>query len=67
MRQMVHASGRPMYEIATIAGFRHVAKFSSLVNASIVPDSNVNVRRLNAIADAVGLPRTEVFIDQAVR
>lgn len=59
----VRASGHPIYRLALTAGIVHTSKFSALVTATSVPDTEKNRSRLSRIASAVGFDPALVFLD----
>jgi hypothetical protein len=63
LRQIIRASNRLSWQIALAAGIRHYPKFSELINAETVPATQINIDRLNRIADAVGFDRSLLFVD----
>ncbi len=61
----IRATRRPIWSLATLAGFLHVNKFSGLINSTSVPDTDINRERLYKIADCVGFDKTQIFLDGA--
>ena len=62
-RDAVRGCGRLGCEIAVRVGIRHFSKFSTLTNASSVPDTRENITTMERIADAIGFDRSQIFMD----
>jgi hypothetical protein len=58
----VRASGKPLWVLATSAGFCHYAAFSKLIHAREVPATPVTLGRLFRLADLIGFDRSSVFL-----
>jgi hypothetical protein len=65
LRRVEH-SGRPKSCLQRLAGFPHYATFFEVLRAEKVAATPLNVQRLERVADAVGFPRDEIFLDEAV-
>ena len=63
LREAVLACGTPGYILATTIGFAHHSKFSVLINAESIPASTANIEWLERIAEAVGFPKSRLFVD----
>ena len=59
----VYATGRPLWQMAYEAGFLYPSRFSMLIHAEEVPDTEFNVECLERIADVVGFDRSQLFLD----
>jgi len=59
------ASGRPSWLLAVQLGLTHPTVLSGLVCADSVPDTPINIERLERIADAIGFDRSQLFLDGA--
>lgn len=62
----VRECGRPAWQVATVAGLVHPATLGALVRARSVPDTPLNIGRLQRIAAAVGF-EGEIFLDECER
>jgi plasmid maintenance system antidote protein VapI len=52
----------PGHRLALVLGIHH-SKLSALINANAVPATDVNIERLERIANAVGFPKTQLFLN----
>ena len=71
-RQLLEAVDRSVLTkqlIAVAAGFPNYPEFYETLRATTVPATPLTVTRLERVADAVGFPREEIFLDgpQAVQ
>jgi hypothetical protein len=57
----VRASDLPNYQIALLAGFRHPQRFSSLLHATVVPDTTRT--QFEAVAKLVDFPPDQIFLE----
>jgi hypothetical protein len=62
----VYSGSTPLGRMARIAGFPRYQGFWILLRAASVPATKLNVRRLERIAAAVGLPREQIFLDEQI-
>jgi hypothetical protein len=60
----VERSGHTKRTLATVAGFPHYIYFYLTLREDIVRASPLLVTRLQRVADAVGFPRDEIFLDE---
>ena len=67
LRRSVERSGRPKSTLAFVAGFPHYTHFYELLREATVVATPLTIERLNPVADAVGFPRDEIFLDEATR
>jgi len=56
------ACGQPQWKLVTLAGLTHQSQFSALICAKTIPATDVNIERLQRIADAVKFPREQLFL-----
>ena len=63
----VDRSGKTKQTIAFFAGFPNYPKFYETLRAAQLPATPLIVERLQRVADAVGFPRDEIFLDEATR
>jgi len=63
-RDSVRACGFPLWRLARDLGYVHYPKFSTLVNARVIPDTPTKVGRLCQIADAVGFDKNALFLPE---
>jgi hypothetical protein len=61
-RPTVYSRG-PLWKLSNELGFRHVARFSHLINAKYVKGTPMSIGDLFKIADAVGFDRRLLFLD----
>jgi hypothetical protein len=62
----VRTSGFPIYRITTIVGATHPALISRLIGSDSVPASDINIERLERIAEIVGYDKAQIFLDGGV-
>jgi hypothetical protein len=62
LRATVRSSGRRIWQIAALAGLLHPSKASSLIQARSIPATQLNIQRLERIADSVGFDRDRIFL-----
>jgi hypothetical protein len=58
----VRGCGIPSFQIAINAGIAHQTAFSKLILAESVPDTELQVNRLERIAEIVGFDRDQLFV-----
>lgn len=63
----VERSGLHRTRLALVAGWRHYTDFFETLREPHVRATPTTVRRLQRVADAVGFPRDEIFLDGAGR
>ena len=63
----VERSSQTKSRIAAIAGWLHYTDFYEALRAERVRATPLMVTRLHRVADAVGFPRDEVFLDEGSR
>ncbi|MEO8681635.1 MAG: hypothetical protein ABI665_21495 [Vicinamibacterales bacterium] len=63
----VERSGKPKSRIAFAAGFPHYVTFYLVLREEKVVATPRLTTRLQLVADAVGFPRDEIFLDEAGR
>jgi hypothetical protein len=61
----VDRSGKIKSRIAFAAGWPHYIHFYETLRAGTVVATPLMVERLERVADAVGFPRDEIFLDEA--
>jgi hypothetical protein len=66
LRDAYKASRRSSLELSLVAGFPHHSHFSYAINATRIKDSPVVRQRLERLADALGFPRDEIYLPEAV-
>lgn len=60
----VTRSGVSKHSIAVIAGFPVYTTFFQALHADRVPGTPLMVARLERVAEAVGFPKDEIFLDE---
>ena len=50
--------------LAMRAGFPHQSGFSALIRADVVPTTPLIVERLGRVADLLGFPKDQIFVDE---
>jgi hypothetical protein len=63
--ECVRASGIPQSRLALIAGFPHYTQFYEALRADRLRGTPLLVERLERLADAIGFPCDEIFLDHA--
>ena len=63
----VDRSDTPKQVLMLVAGFPNYPEFYETLRQTTVPATPLLVLRLQRIADAVGFPRDEIFLDEATR
>jgi hypothetical protein len=63
----VERSGKQKAALATAAGYPYYTSFFDTLHAERVAATHLNITRLERVADLVGFPRDEIFLDDAVR
>lgn len=56
------ASGRPQWQLMLLAGIPHQSTFSTLICAETIPATPTNIAHLHRIADAIGFPKSNLFL-----
>lgn len=56
--------GLRLWKLALVAGLPHQSRLSSLLSADSVPATATTLRQLHRIADAVGFPKSQLFLGQ---
>jgi len=64
--QQVERSDRPKCGLQRIGGWPHYVTFFQVLHAETVSATPLTVQRLQRVADAVGFPRAEIFLAEAV-
>jgi hypothetical protein len=59
----VRYCGRPGWLVGVEAGLTHQTVLSNLIRADTVPDSPLQIQRLQRIAEVVGFDREQLFVD----
>lgn len=59
----VRYCGRPGWLVGVEAGLTHQTILSQLITADSVPDTPLQIQRLQRIADVVGFDRSRLFLD----
>jgi len=59
----VRSYGVPGWQVAHMAGLNHQTILSSLIRSNEVPNTAINIERLERIAAVVGFPREDLFLD----
>ena len=59
--------GRPFWLLAIRAGFNHTSRLSFLINAASVPKTDCNIAALRRVAEVVGFPAEQLFLDEVPR
>lgn len=67
LRRCVRRSGTSSVRLATVAGFSHKQALYFVLREERISATPLTVARLERIADAVGFPRDEIFLDEAAR
>lgn len=60
-------NGRQFWQLAIQAGFTHPSRLSYLINAADVPKTDCNINALRSIAEVVGFPAEQLFLDEVPR
>jgi hypothetical protein len=60
----VRADGRPIWLLTHLAGFSQITVLSSLLHAPVVIATPLVVERLRRLADAVGFPPDQIFLNE---
>ncbi len=63
----IDRSGLKKKALAKVGGWPHFTTFHDIFKAGIVAATPLTVTRLERVADAVGFPRDEIFLDEASR
>ncbi len=66
LHQHIVRSGTRPLSLAAVAGFRHYYEFLNAVRSTSVVASPKNIERLHRVADALGYPRDEIFLDGGI-
>ena len=59
----VKRSGRSIMRLVALAGFSHYPDYYVVLHSERVPATPLRIAQLHRLADAVGFPRDEVFLD----
>ena len=59
----VERSGKTKHTIALVAGFPNYPEFYETLRCEKVIATPLTIRRLQCVADAVGFPKDEIFLD----
>jgi hypothetical protein len=62
----VARSSRRKTELATIGGWPHAVTLHNVMRAGRIAATPSAITRLERVADAIGFPRDEIFLDEAV-
>jgi hypothetical protein len=60
-------SGLKKKALATVGGWPHYTTFHDILRGGLVAATPLTVTRLQRVADAVGFPRDEIFLDVVSR
>lgn len=60
----IERSGLKKSALCVHAGWPHYTTFHDLLKAGVVAATPLTVERLGRVADAVGFPRDEIFLDE---
>ena len=63
----IERSGHPKRALALVAGFPHYIYLYLAFRDGQVRATPLLVQRLRSVADAVGFPKDEIFLDEAAR
>jgi hypothetical protein len=61
----VNDSGKTKQVIALVAGFPNYPEFYETLRQERVPGTPRTIKRLERVAEAVGFPKDEIFLDEA--
>ena len=67
LRRRLDQSGKTKQSVAFIAGFPNYPGFYETLRAERVPATKLTVQRLQSVADAIGFPRDEIFLERCER
>jgi hypothetical protein len=67
LRRTIRRSGKKSVDLAVVAGFPHKQTLSLVLREERVPATPLLVVRLTRLADAVGFPREDIFLPEAMR
>jgi len=67
LRRRVEQSGKPKLLLASLAGFSQYTQFFESIRSERVPTTPLMIQRLERVADMVGFPQSEIFLDEAAR
>lgn len=67
LRDCVDSSSTRKTSLSVAAGFTQYASFFETLRADSVRATPLTVTRLQRVADAVGFPRDEIFVDEVTR
>lgn len=59
-------SGHLLRTLTTVAGFFSPQAFSRMLCSGVVPGTTTNVTRLRRLANSLGFPQDQVFVDEFV-
>lgn len=64
LKHKIQASAIPHSDLAMVCDFRHPSTFSSALHAGAIPDSPTNIERWRKVAELVGFPIDQTFLDE---
>lgn len=64
LRRAVRRCGKSAVALATVAGFKHKQMLYAVLSAERVSATALLTARLQQLADAVGFPREDIFLDE---
>jgi len=67
LRRTMRRSGHRFVVLSLVAGFPHKQTLHSMLRDEHVSATPLLVTRLQRVADAVGFPRDEIFLDEETR
>jgi hypothetical protein len=63
----VERSGKQKGRLQIVGGWPHYTSFHDVLRAETIVATPLTITRLERVADAIGFPRDEIFLDGAVR
>ena len=67
LRRAVRRSGKSTVSLSAVAAFTHKQSLYAVLSEERVRATPLLVERLQRLADAVGFPRDEIFLDEVGR
>ncbi len=67
LARRIKQSGTKQRNLAVLAGYTHEQALWTVLQEDRVRATPLTIRRLERIADAIGFPRDEIFLDMAKR
>ncbi len=67
LREHIMRSGVTCVRLATVAGFAHKQTLNGFLHAPSLPATPATLTHLHRIADAIGFPRYDLFLDEVAR